>query len=162
MKNLIKLILCAGLVSVPMQTQDQHFSISVDPKEASCIYESLWFEASGESKEGIRAVLSVIQNRVLHEQFPNSYCAVIRQHRQFSYVWQRKAYGLSLTPQPTMMHNDLANFMKSLANDTLAGKFKNIFDKDVLWYHTKNVKPKWSRKMLRVISIDNHIFWRNK
>lgn len=132
----------------------------INPKERYCIYEALWHEARGESIEGIKAVLSVIQNRVYSGKYPSTYCKVIRQHKQFSYVHLMKKQGLSLVPQPTKLTQDIANDIRKIADDALHGKFKNVLPPDVLWYHTVDVNPKWNRKMQIVKVIGNHKFLR--
>lgn len=57
--------------------------------EKYCIMEALWYEARGEPALGILAVASVIENRKNHEYYPDTYCGVIHQHKQFSYRLHR-------------------------------------------------------------------------
>ena len=54
-------------------------------KETQCLHEALWFESASEPLKGKVAVLEVIHNRTLHKNYPDSYCGVIQQSRQFSY-----------------------------------------------------------------------------
>jgi hypothetical protein len=51
--------------------------------ELDCIYKTVYHEARGESDLGKYLVVRVIKNRVNSEIFPNSYCEVVSQPRQF-------------------------------------------------------------------------------
>lgn len=51
-----------------------------------CLTENVLYESSGESFAGQLAVLEVVHTRMLHDKYPNSYCEVIHQHKQFSWT----------------------------------------------------------------------------
>ena len=55
-------------------------------EEANCIATAVYFEARGESVEGQLAVARVIMNRAASGQYPASWCAVVKQPAQFSFV----------------------------------------------------------------------------
>ena len=46
-------------------------------QEMICLAENIYFESRAEGVEGKAAVANVTRNRVLSEQFPNSYCGVV-------------------------------------------------------------------------------------
>jgi len=48
-------------------------------QEMICLAENIYFEARAEGMDGKAAVANVTRNRVLSEQFPNSYCGVVYQ-----------------------------------------------------------------------------------
>ena len=120
--------------------------------EANCIATAVYFEARGESVEGQLAVARVIMNRAASGRYPASWCAVVKQHAQFSFVrdgqfpaidtasaaWQR-AQGVARVA--------MANVVPSLTND-------------VLWYHASYVAPTWRRNLREVEQIGAHIFYR--
>ena len=54
--------------------------------EVLCVAEAIWFEARSEPIEGMYAVAHVINNRVKSNRFPNTYCEVVNQPYQFSYL----------------------------------------------------------------------------
>jgi len=55
-------------------------------KECQRLAEAIVFEARSESRQGMRAVASVIMNRVESRRFPNTINGVVTQPYQFSYV----------------------------------------------------------------------------
>src|SRR4051812_39998935 len=54
--------------------------------EANCMATAVYFEARGESVEGQLAVARVIMNRAASGQYPASWCSVVKQPAQFSFV----------------------------------------------------------------------------
>src|SRR3546814_15995181 len=57
----------------------------VDP-ELRCLAGAVYFESRGESLAGQLAVAHVIINRAQSGRFPDSYCGVVHQRRQFSFL----------------------------------------------------------------------------
>ena len=54
--------------------------------EANCIAVAVYHEARGESLEGQMAVAKVIMNRAASGKYPTSWCGVVKQPWQFSFV----------------------------------------------------------------------------
>jgi spore germination cell wall hydrolase CwlJ-like protein len=128
--------------------------------QQKCIEEALWFEARGESKLGIAAVLSVIQNRVQHRNYPSTYCEVIQQHKQFSY---RNGYSKGVfIPYNPRFGDVKMDIIKRLSQEAIDGTFNNLLDKNVLFYSTIHVKPVWAKDMKKVLQIDQHQFYAEK
>jgi spore germination cell wall hydrolase CwlJ-like protein len=131
-------------------------------KEFQCIREALYYEARGESEEGIRSVLSVIYNRKQAKGFPESYCGVIHQKLQFSYRnGTQPGIHLEIKPVKQLDHKAYA-LVSSIAEEAAYGRFKPVLGPNVLWYHTKEVKPRWSRFMQKVKTVTNHHFFAKK
>jgi len=121
-------------------------------EEANCIATAVYFEARGESVEGQLAVARVVMNRAASGQYPASWCAVVKQPAQFSFVrhglfpavdtgstaWAR-AQGITRLA--------MANVIPSLSND-------------VLWYHADYVSPSWGHRLSMAQKIGAHIFYR--
>lgn len=59
-------------------------------REVYCHAVNLFFEARGETPLGQRWVLDVVRNRVNSDRYPETYCGVITQYRQFSWYEERK------------------------------------------------------------------------
>lgn len=138
---------------------------SVD-MELECMSNAIYHEARGESYEGQLAVANVIVNRVRSEKYSYTICEVVGQkHKetcQFSYFCSEQqdinepmAYIQSLEVA--------AAVMKSLSDGTsisdLSSKRTECLGDETMWYHTKYVKPRWSRKLKKTCVIDNHIFY---
>ena len=120
--------------------------------EANCIAVAVYHEARGESLEGQLAVAKVIMNRAASGKYPGSWCGVVKQPWQFSFVrngrfpyvdrtsdqW-RKALGVTRL--------SVANAVQSVPSSCL-------------WYHADYVAPSWGRNLTRVDKIGAHIFYR--
>lgn len=161
----LKLILCAILLAFPMllshpQKSRLHSGYTLYPheleRERECIANALWFEARGEGEEGMRAVLSVIQNRKNNSKFPNTYCGVIYQPKQFSFIIN----GESPNKTVTSSEKEVEKKVNKLAYKVVYADFKNSFDNpDVMWYAHKNINNKWTKVKSKIITIGNHSFY---
>ncbi len=76
-----KLALAVLLVGFTTLSVAQPYS-----KQAKCLADNLYHEARGESLAGIKAVASVVLNRVASKRWPNSICKVVYQRKQFSWA----------------------------------------------------------------------------
>lgn len=133
-------------------------------QERKCLQEALWHESRGESKEGIHAVLSVIHNRLESDKFPSkSYCGVIYQPKQFSYVLERKQYGLGLKPIPkSRQEQEVLAYIEHLADKAVRKEFKPSLPKETLWYTTTKIRPAWTRTKAVHNVIGNHRFYKER
>jgi N-acetylmuramoyl-L-alanine amidase len=137
-------------------------------QEQQCIQEALWYEARGESKEGIRAVLEVIQNRVKEKN--TTFCAIIHAPKQFSYrnhlkvgqIMQDKPKGTKgIKTTYKTSNNEIKGYVQDLAFSAVVGGFKGSIKGVVMFYHTITLKkmPQWARKYQKVATIGNHVFY---
>ena len=129
---------------VPVLTVEQQQHII---KETQCIREALWFESASEPLKGQVAVLEVIHNRTLHKNYPDSYCGVIQQSRQFSYRNHLKKGQFMLIKTPlNAIERKVATDVSTLAFNAAIGRLKPSLPPSVLWYHSKSMKtkPKWA------------------
>ena len=121
--------------------------------EAKCIATAVYFEARGEPVEGQLAVARVIMNRASSGRYPASWCAVVKQPAQFSFV-RRGAFPAVKTASTAWARAQgitrlaMANVVPSLSTD-------------VLWYHANYVAPSWGRRLNMVQKIGAHIFYRS-
>ncbi len=118
--------------------------------ELECLAVGVYFESKGEPLSGQLAVASVIANRVDSGRFPNSYCGVIRQRGQFSFVrhgsWPH-------------INRDKKSWKTAVAIAKIADeKLKESSAEDALYFHARRVSPGWHKH--RVASIGNHVFFR--
>ena len=120
--------------------------------EANCIAVAVYHEARGETLEGQLAVARVIMNRASSGQYPNSWCGVVKQPWQFSFVHNGRFP--SVDQNSMAWHNALG--VTRLAINNAVPSLSN----DVLWYHANYVAPSWGRRLTRVRQIGAHIFYR--
>ena len=123
--------------------------------QANCIAVAVYHEARGESVEGQLAVARVIMNRAASGKYPASWCGVVKQPWQFSFVNPRtgdmpgvNVHSVAWARAQGITRLAMANVIPSLSND-------------VLWYHANYVAPSWGRRLSMVQRIGAHIFYRS-
>ena len=121
-------------------------------EQANCIAVAVYHEARGESLEGQLAVARVIMNRAASGQYPNSWCGVVKQPWQFSFV--RNGYMPSVDENSQAWRNALGITRLAVNNAVQS------VPTDCLWYHANYVSPSWGRRLTRVSKIGAHIFYR--
>lgn len=122
-------------------------------EEAKCIATAVYFEARGESVEGQLAVARVIMNRAASGRYPASWCAVVKQPAQFSFV--RRGAFPAINPASTAWAR-----AQGIARLAMANVVPSL-STDVLWYHANYVAPSWGRRLNMVQKIGAHIFYRS-
>jgi len=125
---------------------------STDPgsAELECLAGAIYFEAKSESLKGQLAVGHVIANRANSGRFPSSYCGVVYQRSQFSFV-----RGHSMPP-----------IARSGLQWRNAVAIARIVDQQLqpspvpkaLFFHARRVSPGW--KLTRLATLGNHVFYR--
>lgn len=124
--------------------------------EWECLTEALYFEARGETIEGIFAVAEVILNRVDSRRFPASVCGVVRQGTgqkyrcQFSYRCDGRA---EVVREPNAYRR-----VAKVARLMLDGAPRQLTH-GAEFYHTLQVSPRWSRVFDRTTTIGAHHFY---
>ncbi|SHJ06036.1 Cell Wall Hydrolase [Ruegeria lacuscaerulensis ITI-1157] len=127
-------------------------------EDLKCLAEALYFEARGESVQGQFAVAEVIMNRVKSSRFPDTVCGVIRQGTgkkyqcQFTYTCD----GYKEVIREKKAHERVAK----VARLVLDGAGKPL-TAGATHYHTKAVRPSWSRVYKETARIGVHIFYRH-
>ncbi|MBX7494640.1 cell wall hydrolase [Qipengyuania sp. 6B39] len=121
-------------------------------EELQCLAGAIYFESRGEPLAGQLAVAQVIVNRAEDRRFPSSYCGVVYQRSQFSFV-----KGGSM---PRIRTGSVAwTNAKAIARIAHRGLWDSEAG-DALYFHAKYVRPSWSRKKVATATIDTHIFYR--
>ena len=123
--------------------------------EANCIAVAVYHEARGESLEGQMAVAKVIMNRAASGKYPSSWCGVVKQPWQFSFVNPRSGYMPSVDQASASWRKALGVTRLAVANAVQS------VPSDCLWYHADYVAPSWGRRLTRVDKIGAHIFYRS-
>ena len=119
--------------------------------EWQCLAKAIYFESRGEPLDGQVAVAEVVLNRRDSRTFPHSVCAVTNQGCQFSYVCD----GI-----PDTMRSGVARERsEKLAQVMLAGRERSLTD-GALYFHSRAVRPDWSRRFNRTATIGHHMFYR--
>ncbi len=120
-------------------------------RELECLATGVYFEAKSESLAGQLAVGHVIANRAKSGgRFPPSYCGVLFQRGQFSFVHGR---SLPSVPRSSGQWRTAVAIAKIVDQDLKDSSVGNA-----LFFHARYVSPGWRLK--RVAAIGNHIFYR--
>ena len=117
--------------------------------DLKCLAGAIYFEARNEVPEGQLAVGRVIVARTKSGRFPSTYCGVVLQPSQFSFVRHHAI--------PTIDHSG-AQWLQAVAIARIAaeGSWQSPVE-GALYFHAKHVTPNWHRH--RLAQIDNQIFY---
>lgn len=144
------------VVSTPRPTGDLASKVAAlrgsDPgsRELECLAVGIYYESKSEPLAGQLAVGQVIANRAKSGRFASTYCGVLFQRSQFSFV-----RGKSYAPVPRssrQWHNAVA------VARIVDQKLHNSEVPNALFFHAKRVSPRW--RLSRVGSVGNHVFYR--
>lgn len=169
LKNLILVTLLVAFFSFPAGFFDfeqhkaflekQHkASLAIKDRQMRCLRQALWFEARGEPEEGVRAVATVIINRVQSKKYPDNFCRVIHQRMQFSYTHQFKSHEI----RPKKVEYSTLALIDKVVMEVYTGDFVAALPPSVMWYHTTKVNPSWSNRKKQVALISNHRFFKER
>lgn len=121
-------------------------------EQATCLATAVYFESMGEPLQGQLAVANVVINRANSGRYPASWCGVVKQKAQFSFV-----RGGRFPP----VDSDCQAWRRAQAIARIASaRLAVALPTDVLWYHADYVAPSWGRRLSRVEKIGAHIFYR--
>lgn len=133
----------AALVSAQGQPDDMS-------RELNCLAGAIYFESKGESLEGQLAVGRVIIARAKSGRFPTSYCGVVYQPSQFSFIRGNAMPGIRKGSQDWREAVAVAEIAD-------AGTWQSPVE-GAISFHAASVSPNW--RMKRVARVGNHIFYR--
>ena len=119
-------------------------------RELQCLAGAVYFEAKSESLAGQLAVGRVVVARSHSGRFPNSYCGVVYQPSQFSFV-----RGNAM-PRINRGSQDWRDAV-AIAQIAHAGTWQSPVE-GALYFHAAYVSPNWHLR--RVGRVENHIFYR--
>ena len=125
---------------------------SSDPgsRELECLAVGIYYEAKSESLKGQLAVGHVIANRAESGRFPSSYCGVLFQRSQFSFI---RGKSLPSVPRASQDWQDAVAIAK-IVDQELHGSPMG----KALFFHARRVSPGW--RLTRVGTVGNHVFYR--
>lgn len=119
--------------------------------ELECLATGIYFESKSEPLAGQLAVGKVILNRAQSGgRFPPSYCGVLFQRGQFSFV---HGGHLPMVPRANRQWQTAVAIARIVDQGLQESSVGNA-----LFFHARYVSPSW--RMKRVASIGNHVFYR--
>ncbi|PIU05491.1 MULTISPECIES: cell wall hydrolase [Methylobacterium] len=145
---------------VPLDSRHRYADL-IEPdsmdREQRCLAEAVYFEARSEPEDGQAAVAQVVLNRVKSGLYPQSVCGVVYQNRhrymacQFSFACEGKSLRIT----------DAASWQSAtrIAKAVIEGRTYLSEVGGATHYHADYVKPRWSRRLLKMDVIGRHIFY---
>jgi spore germination cell wall hydrolase CwlJ-like protein len=109
-------------------------------RELECLATGIYFESKSEPLAGQLAV----------GRFPGTYCGVLFQRGQFSFVHGRTLPKVARTSRQWQTAVAIAKIVDQDLKESAVG--------NALFFHARYVSPGW--RMKRVASIGNHVFYR--
>ncbi|MEO7411587.1 MAG: cell wall hydrolase [Sphingomicrobium sp.] len=145
----------AAATPKPTLTQmvEQYADGAALDEQQRCLATAVYFESMGEPLAGQLAVARVVINRAASGRYPSSWCAVVKQKAQFSFV--RGGQFPRIDPACAAWRK-----AQSIARIAVANASASL-PTDVLWYHADYVAPSWGKRLQRVDKIGAHIFYRS-
>lgn len=146
----------AAQVSAPVDAGSLSQLVAATPtpselsNELACLAGAIYFEAKGETLAGQLAVGRVIVARAKSGRFPASYCGVVYQRSQFSFI---QGHGMPSINKSGRAWSEAARIAR-IAHE---GSWKSAVE-GALFFHAARVSPNW--RLTRVARIDNHVFYR--
>ena len=119
-------------------------------RELECLAVGVYFEAKSEPLAGQLAVGEVIVNRANSRRFPSSYCGVLFQRSQFSFVRGQSYPSVARSSRQWQNAVAIAKIVDQKLLQSAVPK--------ALFFHAKRVQPRW--RLTRVGSVGNHVFYR--
>lgn len=133
-----------------------------------CLAQNIYFEAGNQPFAGKLAVANVTLNRVSDLQFPETICEVVYQTKEYKRSWtgemipkrgmcQFSWYCDGKSDEP----KDSVTWIESIRVADVALQSSNFdITSGALWYHADYIYPYWADHLTRVITIENHIFYK--
>lgn len=125
--------------------------------ERRCLAEAIYYEARGESHLGQVAVAEVVLNRVRSQHYPDTICDVV-------YQGSYRATGcqFTFTCDGSLAHKPRGRAWRQaneLAAQAMMGLTPAVTSR-ATHYHTFEVDPVWSARLVETTRIGAHIFYR--
>jgi N-acetylmuramoyl-L-alanine amidase len=137
----------ASSLAVMVAKQPQPSELS---RELHCLAGAIYFESKSETLTGQLAVGRVVVARAKSGRFPNSYCGVVYQPSQFSFVRGQSMPGI---PKGTKQWKNAVAVAQIAHANSWASPVEGA-----LYFHAAYVSPGWRLK--RLGRVDNHVFYR--
>ena len=162
------LLQTANIVGVDIDTT------KIDPTEAYCLAENIFYEARNEDIRGQFAVASVTLNRANDSRFPNTICGVVKQSAisrvsnrlvcAFSWYCENDKKGKEIpvkNKDGTINQQIVDQFqVASIVAITVLGGTVEDNTKGATHFHNPNVSnPSWKYQLRKTARLGNHDFY---
>jgi len=147
----------------------------IDPQEAYCLAENIYYEAGGEDIRGQIAVASVTINRTKDPRFPSTVCGVVQQSVTLkstnkpicSFSWycedKKRDKDISLRNKDGTENLKLTEKFKNaiiIALKVLDGDIKDNTRGATHFHNPSQSQPSWRSSLIKTVSLGNHDFYK--
>lgn len=161
------LLQTANIVGIDVDTS------KIDPKEAYCLAENIYYEARNEDIRGQFAVASVTLNRVNDSRYPNTICGVVKQTATsrvtkkvvcaFSWYCENDRKGREIpvkNKDGTINQQIVDQFQVAsiVAITVLGGTVEDNTKGATHFYNPQTASPSWARELKKTATLGNHDF----
>lgn len=122
-----------------------------------CLSQALYFEARGETAEGLFAVAEVIMNRVESRRYPNTVCGVIHQGTGEKFRCQ---FTFTCDGKPEHIGNQKAFERVGKVARVMIDGAPRPLTQGAIYYHTTAVSPGWAGRVKKTAQYGVHVFYR--
>lgn len=122
----------------------------------TCLARSIYWEAKGGKSADMEAVANVAMNRLGHEGFPDTLCAVVKQGSeqgscQFSWWCDGRA--------DQVKEDERYDIAKEVARKALNQQLRDRTG-GALYFHDRTVSPDWAKKYRRTAQTGKFLFYK--
>jgi spore germination cell wall hydrolase CwlJ-like protein len=122
----------------------------------TCLSRSIYWEAKGEGDAGMQAIANVVMNRLGHEGFANTVCAVVKDGQeqgacQFSWWCDGRSDDVE-EEEPYARAKELSREALNLQLEDLT--------QGAMYFHHERLTPDWSGEYIETVKIGEHIFYK--
>ena len=147
----------------------------IDPQEAYCLAENIYYEAGGEDIKGQIAVASVTINRTKDPRFPSTVCGVVQQYVTLkrtnksicSFSWycedRKRNREISLRNKDGTQNSVLTKSFKNtiiIALKVLDGDITDNTRGATHFHNPSQSQPSWRHSLIKTVSFGNHDFYK--
>lgn len=121
-----------------------------------CLRKAIYFEARGEGLKGEFAVAEVVLNRLDSPLFPKTVCGVVEQagHGACAFSWTCDGYSDQMRDAVS------ADRAGRIAWAMLQPGAPRTLTDGATFFHTRQVRPGWTRQVVQTVAIGSHLFYR--
>jgi N-acetylmuramoyl-L-alanine amidase len=129
-------------------------------RELTCLALNVYYEARGESLDGMYAVAEVTMNRLMSRRYPQTVCGVVYE-KKWDWLRKRRVSAFSWTEFDIVPHPEGEQWKKAreVADAVYHGKKPPVL-KGATHYHATYIRPSWSIGQQPVARIGGHVFYK--
>ncbi|QAY85709.1 Cell Wall Hydrolase [Pseudomonas arsenicoxydans] len=122
----------------------------------TCLARSIYWEAKGKDTADMEAVANVVMNRLGHEGFPDTVCAVVKQGsetKKCQFSWW--CDGRPDTAQEETQYALAKEIARKALNKQLPDRTGGA-----MYFHDRTVKPDWAKEYIKTAEIGMFKFYK--